>query len=128
MTVDAELAEFEAGLRDENAFPHSDHVRLAYEMLARYEFDEALARFAAGLRRMTTRLGKPGRYHATITTAFFALVAEHRARSGASSWEELASHSPELLDPRCLRRWYPAELLGSDVARATFVLPPPGVR
>jgi hypothetical protein len=123
--VDAELARFEAGLCDGAAFPHAEHVRLAFEMLGRHEFDEALARYAGGLRRMTARLGIPGRYHATITVAFLALVAERRARTGATTWESFADSAPELLDAKCVRRWYPAELLGSDVARRTFVLPPP---
>jgi len=123
--VDAELAAFEAGLRDPATFPHAAHVRLAYEMLARHPFDEALARYAAGLRRMAARAGAPERYHATITVAFLALVAERRVCTGAATWEAFAAAAPELLDRRCLARWYPAELLESDVARRTFVLPPP---
>jgi hypothetical protein len=120
----AELAAFEAGERDA-PFAHADHVRLAFEMLARHEFDDALARYAAGLRRLATRSGTPQRYHATITVAFLALVAERRERTGAECWDAFRRAAPDLLDARCLARWYPTELLGSDVARRTFVLPPP---
>ena len=121
---DAELARFEAGAVDETTFSHAEHVRLAFEMLQRLPFDAALARYAAGLRRLATRVGRPERYHATITVAFLAAVAERRARSGAATWNDFQAAAPELLDRRCLERWYPAELLASDLARGTFVLPP----
>jgi hypothetical protein len=126
--VGAELAALEAGRRDPAAFPHAEHVRLAFEMLARHEFDDALARYATGLRRLSERAGTPERYHATITVAFLALVAERRARTGAATWDAFVAAAPDLLDVRCLERWYPRELLGSDVARRTFVLPPPHER
>jgi hypothetical protein len=124
--VDAELAALEAGTIDEATFVHAEHVRLAFEMLGRHPFDQALARYAAGLRRLSTRLGRPERYHATVTVAFLAAVAERRERTGAGTWDAFAAAAPELLDRRCLERWYPAELLSSDVARRTFVLPPNG--
>jgi hypothetical protein len=126
--VAEELARFEAGLFDADGFTHAEHVRVAFEMLGRHEFDDALARYAGGLRRMTARLGVPGKFHATVTVAFLALVAERRARTGAATWEAFAGLAPDLLDRACLRRWYPADVLGSDVARRTFVLPPPPVR
>jgi hypothetical protein len=123
--IDVELARFEAGLHDEETFDHAEHVRIAFALVARYEFDEALHRFATGLRRLTVRLGRPTKYHATITTAFVALVAERRLTSGAATWEAFAPHATDLLDRRCLTRWYSARALGSDVARRTFVLPDP---
>ena len=103
--VGEELARFEAGLFDGDGFTHAEHVRVAFEMLGRYEFDDALARYAGGLRRMTVRLGLPGRYHATITVAFLALVAERRARTGAATWAAFAGLAPDLLDKGCVRRW-----------------------
>ena len=122
--VSAQLAQLEAGLLDPAAFTHAEHVRLAFEMLARHPFDDALARFAGGLRRLTARIGAPGRYHETVTVASLAAVADRRARTGATTWPAFAEAAPELLDRRCLERWYPPELLWSDMARATFVLPP----
>jgi len=122
--TDAQLAAFEAGLQDAATFDHAAHVRAAFEMLGRYDFEEALTRYAAGLRRLTARLGAPGRYHTTITVAFLAAVAERRAATGATAWDEFVAAAPELLDARYLGRWYPREVLGSEVARRTFVLPP----
>ena len=122
--VSGELAQLEAGLLDPAGFTHAEHVRLAFEMLGGVAFDDALARFAGGLRRLTARIGAPGRYHATVTVAFLAAVADRRARTGATTWPAFAEAAPELLDRQCLERWYPPELLWSDLARATFVLPP----
>ena len=122
-----ELALFEAGLRDPVGFGHREHVRLAYETLARHPFDRAVARYAGGLRRMAARAGAPGKYHATVTVAFLALVGERRAlgvpNDDAPGWEAFARAHGDLLDPACLRRWYAPERLSSAVARRTFVLP-----
>jgi hypothetical protein len=124
--IDARLARFEAGLFGGDELSHAEHVRLAFEMLGRHPFDEALARYAAGLRRTTERLGVTGRYHMTITVAFLALVGERRHATGAATWEAFAVAAPELLDRRVLERWYPPDVLASGMARATFVLPPAG--
>ena len=123
--VERELALFEAGLRDPAGFGHREHVRVAYEMLARYPFDRAVARYARGLRRMAARAGAPGKYHATVTVAFLALVGERRAAGDDGGWEAFARSNPDLFDPGCLRRWYDPERLASAVARATFLLPEP---
>ena len=120
-----ELALFEAGLRDPAGFGHREHVRLAYEMLARHPFDRAVARYARGLRRMAARAGAPGKYHATVTVAFLALVGERRAAGGDRGWEAFARENADLMDPGCLRRWYDPARLGSAAARATFLLPAP---
>ena len=122
-----ELALFEAGLRDPAGFGHREHVRLAYETLARHPFDRAVARYAGGLRRMAARAGAPGKYHATVTVAFLALVGERRALATPDGeppdWEAFARDHGDLLDPACLRRWYAPERLSSAAARRTFLLP-----
>ena len=121
--TDEELERFEAGEVDPASFDHVAHVRLAFEMCERYPFHLALGRYATGLQRVATSIGRPEKYHATITVAFLALVAERRARSGARDWESFAAAAPDLLDRRALLRWYDADVLADEVARATFVLP-----
>jgi hypothetical protein len=120
-----ELAAFEAGERDASNFPHSEHVRIAFEMTARYGFDDALARYASGLRRMSARAGQIEKYHMTITVAFLALVAQQRITSEASTWSEFSSRNSMLFEVGCLERWYDPALLNSPLARRTFVLPEP---
>jgi hypothetical protein len=122
-----ELLALETGALDPAMFPHPEHVRLGYEMLGRYTFGEAVARFSRGLRLLAAKGGQPEVYHETITVAFLALIGERRARAKDADWCEFKTNNSDLLDSRCLERWYEAEELGSDLARHTFCLPRPRV-
>jgi hypothetical protein len=125
LTVDDELIALETGAVDPANFPHSEHVRLGYEMLGRYRFGEAVTRFSRGLRLMATKNGKPQAYHETITIAFLALISERRAVSEGTDWDQFKMENADLMDKRCLERWYEPEQLKSDLARKTFCLPQP---
>lgn len=124
------LRAFETGALDPAQFPHSEHVRLGYEMLGRYSFGEAIVRFSQGLRLLAAKAGKPQVYHETITVAFLALINERRARDAAQSWDEFRANNTDLFDKRCLEKWYGAEELATELARKTFCLPklPPAPR
>jgi len=126
-SVDAELLALETGTLDPATFPHREHLRLGYEMLGRYPFGDAVARFSRGLRLMAAKGGRPEVYHETITVAFLALIGERRARGGHNGWEDFKDKNGDLLDKRCLEALYGAEQLGSDMARRTFCLPQGGV-
>jgi hypothetical protein len=91
--------------------------------LARHSFGEAVDRFSRGLKLLAARAGRPDIYHETITVAFLALINERRARAKTQSWDEFRSHNADLLDKRCLEKWYTPEQLSSDLARGTFCLP-----
>jgi hypothetical protein len=118
-----ELYALEMGKLDPALFPHREHVRLGYEMLARYPFSEALARFSRGLRRMAAKGGRPEVYHETITVAFLAMIGERRVRGAYGTWDDFRNNNADLLQKSCLEKWYGAEQLSSDVARRTFCLP-----
>ncbi len=118
-----ELRSFETGALDPAHFPHSEHVRLAYEMLARYPFGETVTRFSRGLKLLTAKAGRPEIYHETITVAFLALLGERRAAGRYTAWKEFRGNNADLLDKRCLEKWYGKEQLASDLARRTFCLP-----
>jgi hypothetical protein len=118
-----ELRTLETGALDLAKFPHAEHVRLGYEMLGRYGFGEAVARFGRGLKLLAAKAGKPQVYHETITVAFLAVINERRARGATQSWSEFKGANPDLLDKRCLEKWYGAEQLATDLARQTFCLP-----
>ena len=124
-TVEEQLAALEAGALDLTAFPHAEQLRLGYEMLARFPFAEALARYSRGLRLLVARVGKPEVYHETLTVAFLAVIAERRASAQADGWEEFIAANSDLLDKRCIERWYDPEQLASEVARGSFCLPRP---
>jgi hypothetical protein len=95
------LDDFEAGRTDATAFPHERHVEVAWGLSRRYPHDEALARLAEGIRGIAARAGVPGKYHETMTRAWFELVAQA---------ESLQRH-PELLDRSLLARYYSPERL-----------------
>jgi hypothetical protein len=123
--VAKELTDLEHGRLDPKQFPHREHVRLGYEMLGRYAFPEALMRFSAGLRLLASKGGHPEVYHETITAAFLALIGERRLTNDDAGWEAFAAGNADLLSKDYLRAWYEPELLGSTLARRTFVLPRP---
>jgi hypothetical protein len=121
--VAEELADLEQGRLDPKQFPHREHVRLAFEMLGRYSFPEALARFSNGLRRLAINGGRPEVYHETITAAFLALIGERRLADHYANWEEFAERNADLFDKNLLREWYEPDVLNSVLARRTFILP-----
>jgi hypothetical protein len=102
---------------------HREHLRLAFHMLSRHGFGEAVSRFSNALKSLTAEAGKPDAYHETMTVAYLAIIGERRARGGSPTWEEFIAANADLLEKDCLSRWYSAEELQSDIARTTFVLP-----
>ncbi len=123
LLVEEELRALEEGRIDPKAFPHREHVRLAFEMLRQHSFAEATARFARGLRLIAAKAGRPEVYNETITVAFLALIGERMARQLPNEWSQFISDNPDLADKNILARWYETAELKSDVARRTFVLP-----
>ncbi len=121
--IEHNLRALEIGALNPANFPHREHLRLGFEMLGRYSFCEAAARFARGLKLLTAKAGKPEFYHETKTVAFLAVLAERRARGGFSDWEAFIARNGDLLDKNCLERWYSAEELQSPSARENFILP-----
>jgi hypothetical protein len=117
------LNAFLGGKVDGRDFRHADHVRVAFELLGRHTFPDALAAYSAALKDIATRAGNPGAYHETITVAFLSLIAEHRATGGHADFDAFIADNPQLLNKSILERWYRKERLLSDVARKTFVMP-----
>lgn len=106
-------------------FHHEQHVQVAWLFVQKYGMPEALGEFTTAIRRFADAKGATGLYHETITWAFLLLIAERQARSGARTWEAFAAAHPDLLiwKPSILERYYSKELLASDLARRTFLMP-----
>ena len=120
---DFTIENFEAGDIDATRFDHESHIYVAWLYVRRFGTIDAIARFDAALRRLTLRLGIPGKYHATMTWFFLLLVAERfNERDG---WQSFRSSNADLLQDskKILGRYYSEELLFSDIARERFVLP-----
>ena len=118
-----ELVRFVRGELDAAAFPHQEHVRMAFEMLRRHDFAESVWLFSRALRAMAAQVGKPEAFHQTVTIGFLSIIAERMEGRACADFAEFAHQHSDLLDKKVLTRWYRAERLGSPVARRTFVLP-----
>jgi hypothetical protein len=122
--TDAEfLAALESCTLPEAEFDHCGHLRAAWLYLRGDSFPEALARMSTALKRYSAHMGKPERYHETITVAFMAVINERmHARGANDSWDDLLRDNPDLADRRLLTHYYRPETLASTNARNVFVL------
>jgi|HubBroStandDraft_2_1064218.scaffolds.fasta_scaffold1275582_1 hypothetical protein len=124
MTDEEFLRALEGCELPEEAFGHFAHVRAAYLYLLEGDFAGALTRMRCVLRNYTSHLGKPGRYHETITVAYVALIQQHiYERGDGGGWTAFASENPELFQPGLLQHFYPRQQLESEMARRVFLLP-----
>jgi hypothetical protein len=85
----------------------------------------ALGEFSAAIKRFADAKGATGLYHETITWAFLLLIAERQSRKPARTWPEFEAENGDLLvwKPSILERYYSKELLATDLAKKTFVMP-----
>jgi len=108
----------------ESDFRHAAHLRAAYLYLLETDFAVALERIRRAIRNYATHLGKPDRYHETITVAYVALVQQHICERGnGGGWVAFARDNSELFQPGLLRQFYPQAQLESEMARRVFLLP-----
>lgn len=125
------LRRFEAATLSGDCFHHAEHVRVAFLYLQKYPVVEALQKFTAGLKRLAAALGKPDRYHETVTWAYLFLIHDRMARSPRlQNWEEFARLNPDLLvhKPGVLEGYYAAATLESSLAKRVFLFPERFVR
>ncbi|MDH4108661.1 MAG: hypothetical protein OEW35_10100 [Gammaproteobacteria bacterium] len=119
------LEDFESGRVDPADFDHAAHVYVAWRLLGEVPIVSAIERYTAALRRLTARLGMPGKYHETITWFFLFLIAERRQACSSGAWDEFVAANPDLLQDAglLLAGYYTPDRLCSDAARASFLLP-----
>jgi len=119
------IAALESGEIDAVEFDHEAHVYLGWLYVREYPLGEAIGRFTTALRRLTARLGVPGKYHDTISWFYLLLIAERRNAANEESWFAFRRNNDDLFnrDDNLLARHYSDELLWSDRARHSFVLP-----
>ena len=125
MTEAELLARFVDATLPASQFHHEQHVHVAWLFVRDCGMPAALGEFTAAIKRFAAAKGAHGLYHETITWAFLLLIADRQARSDTSTWEEFAASHPDLLvwKPSILARYYSKELLASDLARRTFLMP-----
>ena len=106
-------------------FHHQQHVQVAWLFVRKFGMPRALSEFTKALKRFADAKGATGLYHETITWAFLLLIADRQAHCAAGTWEDFAQANPDLLvwKPSILDRYYSKELLSSELARRTFLMP-----
>ena len=121
---DLTVAAFERGDIDAERFDHEAHLYAAWLYLDAFP-GEASERFVAALKRLTVKLGVPGKYHDTITRFYLAVMAERRQQAPGSDWPAFRRANRDLFDrsDNVLSRYYSGDRLASELARESFVLP-----
>jgi len=114
---------FEACDLDPAAFGHQEHVGVAYEMLRKYDFLTAAAKYADSIRTIATKAGAPEKYNATITLAFLSLIAERMQTCRHDDCDDFLAQNQDLMSKDFLLQRYSAERLQSDLARHVFLMP-----
>jgi hypothetical protein len=117
------LTQFENLEIDPGKFGHREHVQVAFEMLHKYSYIEACARYANAINTMAANAGAPDKFNVTITFAFLSLIAERIHGSYWSSFNEYLSQNEDLLARDALGKWYSRDELQSEYARTHFLLP-----
>ena len=117
------IERFESGDIEADLFDHEAHVYVAWLFVTKFDLATAVSRFESGLRRLTTELGVPNKYHATITWFFMLLIAEQSRTD--EGWSAFKARNPDLISESktTLNRYYSRARLFSDTARNQFVLP-----
>jgi hypothetical protein len=114
---------FEASDIDADEFDHEAHVYVGWLYVQQFELSTAISRFDAALRRLVTKLGADGKYHATLTWFFLLLIADRTEDD--ETWKMFKSRNMDLVrnSRDVLSRYYSNGHLFSDRARERFVLP-----
>jgi hypothetical protein len=124
MTDEEFLRVLESCTLSESEFGHHAHVRAGYLYLKNSNFAEALVRMRRSICAYAAHLGRPDRYHETITIAYLALIQQCIVERGdGGGWATFAQSNPELCDPELLGHFYDRDILESTLARRVFLLP-----
>ena len=118
------LRRFENCEVSEDEWTHEAHVYVAWILSMANTASIAEERLRAGIMRHNAEvLGRPERYHDTVTVAF-ARIIRARLRCG-ETWSDFRRRSQDILsaDEPMLLQFYTPERLFSSAARNTFVEP-----
>jgi hypothetical protein len=122
------LAQFEDTSLPTSLFDHRQHVRVAWLYVMRHGMPGALTVFSAALQRFAIAKGAHTLFHVTVTWAYLFVINQRQQECAAGTWDAFANQNADLLrwKPSILDRYYTADVLWSDRARQTFVMPDRG--
>ena len=118
--------QFLAHAIDNTNFHHTDHVRVAFDLLHQHDFIDAACLYAKGIRTIAANAGAPQKFNLTITYAFMSLIAERMHPDQDCDFEGFVAANPDLMSKEALYKWYGTERLHTDTARSVFLLPKDG--
>lgn len=98
-------------------FHHGDHLRLAWLLLERLPFEDALDSVRRGLQNFAVRAGNAAHYHETVTRGWMLLLAAQEERT----FEACLASYPAGENP--MHSFWSAEVLKSEAARVGWVPP-----
>lgn len=133
METETLLDEFMTGRLAPEQFGHREHVAVAYELLDRYPFEDALDHFSRGASDLARRAGAPEKFHMTVTCALMLMIADDCKHGKGPSCGEYIESGPAVLRDAmgALGRHYSPERLWSETARRSWIepdlLPLPGM-
>jgi len=119
------IAAFEAADVNAEAFSHEAHLFIAWSYLQETDLLDSIRRYTAALRRLTKKLGVPGKYHETITWFFMIVIAERCRHDASSDWPTFKTDNPDLFSEArtLLSHYYTRARLACPLARQQFLLP-----
>jgi len=121
------IGDFEALEFDPEGFDHSAHLYVAWSYLRDHDLSTTSKRYRATLQRLTRKLGVPEKYHETITWFYLTIIAERIGCQKRSDWQEFVAQNDDLFarNPSLIRKFYAGDVIASERARRSFVLPQP---
>jgi CDP-diacylglycerol--glycerol-3-phosphate 3-phosphatidyltransferase len=113
------LAAFTSCALPPSSFRHGDHLRVAWLLLHRKPFEEALTLVREGIQKYAAHVGVPHLYHETVTIAWVKLLATH----DEATFAEFIAKNEHRLNVGLLHRFWTPAVLDSQAARSGWVPP-----
>ena len=106
---------------------HEYHIRIAAIYLMLNDFETALIKVKAGIKKLNAVNEVPDSqfrgFHETLTIGWLKLVSSLLYKSKTDSSLELIEKNKDLLNPRLLNEYYSTDKLMSLEAKASFIEP-----
>lgn len=118
------LAQFEALQINPAEFDHHQHLQVAFAMLQRYAFLDALVKYANTINHMASAAGAVDKFNLTVTVVFLSVIAERLHQQQPLDFADFLQQNPDLLAKDLLQKWYVDQDLNTDFARQAFLMPP----
>ncbi len=126
MTDQQLYEQFENATLNATLFNHSNHVKMAWIYLNKFELLDAMSKFSKDLKAFAKANGATNLYHETITFAFLILINERlKFVENRQTWQEFVENNADFFDWKnnVLKKYYREETLKSKFAKQVFLFP-----